>query len=680
MYICFLFGIVCAAGHHIFYKSLDGKPAMAQTVMLRYGTLLSYAAKASFSAAVITAFKQRIWWTVRTRFMSIQALDSMFAAAENIMSMLDLDFLRGAKAAYALVLFAWTTPLVVILTANTLVVEPRTMMTNTTCPAVRTLNFSLEETSDWRTPREINGLFEAVLSIWNTTQRNDVDDPNWFDYYTGPSASLQQTAILGAFLEEVVARKGAAIDTCGMGWNCTFTINFTAPAYSCSEMASGVGSTTQNLTQESGIAVAPFGTDVLLPKGNFSYYAFTSGGEYSTTQMANVSIGGIPAINPPYPQNLGALRTEPVIWVGYAVMNNPNQTQPKRGDPGWDDAFTPKIFACEHRETEYVANISYFNDIQFTTILKRTFGAPIINTTFLPQVMAQDGTEDNTTAIPETNYVFPNDTARYRRVASYHSLGKMLRGFINGTVTVSDTLVQPIENTQAVQTKLIDSRNNYFPYPDLMARVQSLYDDIILSLFSNPQFVEVVWAANPAQMSGTAAAAGDDAAATEYPCTRSRTENSYAYRSRDLWLVYGVAALFTLGCIAAGALAIRSNGGVTRNTRFSSVVAATRGAALEKIAWRGPLLDRGEVPGEVKRLRLGYGLMSDLGGRLGAMEGVGPDPNLVVGEGETQRGVLRRSPGSVYTSGGYFGGEMRCGFGLPGDVDQRHKEGSLFHK
>lgn len=361
MYLCFVFGILLAVGHHIYYSALEGQPALNQTEMLRYGTFLAYAAKAGFSAAVISAYKQRVWVTVRNRFLSIGALDAMFAAAEDVVSLLNPGFLTGAKGAYALALFAWTTPLVVILTANTLLVEPRQISHNTTCPAVRTLNFSFEETNEWRNPTQIDGLFEIPVSLWNTTKRDDNSDPDWFDYYTGPSSNFQQTTTLGAFLEEVVARKHASVDTCGAGWNCTFTINFTAPGYQCSELASGVDSVPRNLTQESGVAVPPFGTDLLLPRGNFSYYASTLSGEYSGAQLRDVSIGGIPLMSPPYPDHFGALRTEPIIWVGYSVLNHPNQSQPRRNETGWDDAFTPKIFACEHRETTYVANFTYID-------------------------------------------------------------------------------------------------------------------------------------------------------------------------------------------------------------------------------------------------------------------------------------------------------------------------------
>lgn len=171
---------------------------------------------------------------------------------------------------------------------------------------------------------------------------------------------------------------------------------------------------------------------------------------------------------------------------------------------------------------------------------------------------------------------------------------------------------------------------------------------------------------------------GSDESPYLYPCQKFRTINVYSYQMRGLWIVYTIAAALTLVCIAAGALAIRDNGGVTRNTRFSSIVAATRGPALEKIAWRGPLQDRGDVPAEVKTLRLGYGVMvPDMGSKLAAMD-VGLDPNLVVSE-EEERATGRGSGSATGYNSGWHG-EMRCGFGLKQDIDQRHREGSLFHR
>ncbi|EFQ31518.1 uncharacterized protein GLRG_06807 [Colletotrichum graminicola M1.001] len=658
MYLWLALGIACAIGHHVFYHFLDGKPAEDQVRMLRYGTALAFAAKASLGAAVISAFQQRVWTTVRSRFMTIAALDSMFAATENFIALLSWDFLKGAKAAAALALFVWLSPLVVILTSNTLLVEPRTILENGTCPSIRSLNFAKEDTHQWRAPTKIDGRYEMPLSIWNSTKPADSEPEGWFDYYTGPSPNFQQTATLGAFLQEVVARKNSSIEICRKGWNCTFEIDFTAPGYKCSEQARGIGSKPANLTQQSGEAKPPFGTDILLPEGTFAYYAFTSGGEYSTTQMKDVEIGGIPKMDPPYPEHMGALRTEPVIWIGHVVP--PDADHPaSRKEEDENMNYVPKIFACEHYETEYTAVFNYTDATQSAYMKKHKFLAPIINTTFIPGLDANDGTADNVTAVPKENYVLPQDVERYRRVAAYHSLGFMLRKFLNGTVQVNKQSANPMANTDAIQTKLLDPRNDYFPVFNLQDMVQEFYEDLILSIFSTPQFLPVVWAAQTDENTGGLVLGGDqhNHSAYEYPCQRSRMVNMYSYHARDLWIVYAIAILLAGSGVALGALAVLENGGVLRNTRFSSVVAATRGPALDKVHWEGPDRDQGDVPDDVKKLKLGYGVINQSMGN-----------GLNAGERYPRQSMV------------WSPSEVRCGFGLEGDVDQKRKEGSLFHR
>ncbi len=107
MYLFFLFGVGCAVGHHVYYSTLNGQPADNQVQMLRYGTLLAFASKAGLSAAVVAAYRQRVWATVRTRLMSVAALDSLFSATEDFISLWNLEFIKNAKTAVGLAAFVW---------------------------------------------------------------------------------------------------------------------------------------------------------------------------------------------------------------------------------------------------------------------------------------------------------------------------------------------------------------------------------------------------------------------------------------------------------------------------------------------------------------------------------------------------------------------------------------------
>ncbi|KAI1211136.1 uncharacterized protein F4807DRAFT_458709 [Annulohypoxylon truncatum] len=653
MYLAFFFGVACAVGHHIFYKTLDGKPANAQITMLRYGTILSFLAKAGLVAAIVIAFKQRIWTTVRSKFLSVAALDSLFAATEDMSALFNAEVYQRAKIAMVLAMFVWLTPIMIILTSNTLTVRLVLRTDNTTCPGIRTLNFTRDELEEWRTPTKIKGLYGKSLSLWNTTSL-DTNSPDWFDYYTGPTNPLIRVATQAAFMGQPIGKTGADIDICGSGWNCSYTINFTAPAYECSELASGVGSKVKSL----GMQKPPdgFNTTLLVPEGNYSYYAFTNGGDYASPQMNETGQAGIPKTQPPFPKTLGAFRTEPAIWVGYSVISNPNEAVPLNNSfPNWNGSFVPKVIGCEHYEAHYTVLFNWIGGRQFTNVTERKLLGRVMDTTWIQGEDANDGTNDNTTATPKSNYVYPRDLRRYRRVAAYHAMGTQLRGFLEGTID-SHQVNNPIENTKADQTALVNQTQDSFPSSNLLESIPALYEDMILSMFSDQQFVSVVWAAKPGESSGTAA--GDES--TRYPCMRSRLENVYDYHERDLWIVYSLTILLAIVGMVLGTLAILENEWVLRSTRFSSIVAATRGPALEKLGWIGGD-DRGDLPRDVKNLRVGYGIVHRASGLGVLQEQAGYNERIV-----------------------WDGGDVRYGFGLEGDVrqprSQTRREDSAFQQ
>jgi len=612
MYSCFVFGVACAIGHHSFYNSLNGKEATDQILMHRYGTLLAFGARAGLSAAVGAAYHQRVWATVRKRIITLGSLDSLFSLTEDVLAFFSWELMKAAKLAMLLAFFVWISGLVVILTANTLQVHLDRVEVNDLCPTVRSLNFTMEELYDWRSPTRV-GRYPLIPAVfWNTTKRpNDKDDDDWFDYYTAPAPTLDQTLNIAAFMGGTVIRKDAQAETCGLGWNCTYEIKFTAPAYKCTQLASGVGAKPVNLTQESGSVAPPLSPDMLLPKGIFSYVAISEAGEYSVTQMKDVDPGGIPKSRRPDPKNLGAFRTEPVIWVGHAARADPTQPLPEnvtRAD--WGRLYVPRIFACENYESEYTVKFN-LNDggAQSTNVTSLKFLRPVVNTTYFPNIESRDGTADNITARPISNYIFPRDVRRYRLTAAYHALGLIARSFINGTVSLNpnEPDIMPLVNTKVIQTNLLDEENNYLPHDNLMERLQNLFADMILSILSNPRFASVVWAARSHEQSGL----GLGGEGLGYPCQRSRIANVYLYRKLDLWVVYGLAIVVALTAVVVGLLAIRENGGASKDTHFSSIVAATRGPALDKLAWDDGTPAAG-LPLESKKARLGYGRMGGM--------------------------------------------------------------------
>ncbi|KAF4772845.1 hypothetical protein HER10_EVM0000642 [Colletotrichum scovillei] len=617
MYFFLFAGIAFALGHHFFYAGLDGTEANGQIRMLRYGAALSFLSKASLGSAVILAFRQRVWMTVRRKMLTLAAVDSLFAAAEDMTAIFNIEVFRQARIAMILAIYVWCTPLVVVLTSDTLTAQPATTRQTTTCPSIRTLNFAQEETNDFRTGTKINNLFELSTSLWNTTTLNQSSE-DFFDYWIGTSWQFEEISTSAILGKKPLSRTNASLDVCGMGWNCSFTIQFKGPGYKCEELANGVGSTPKKLNG----AEVPFNMSMLAPVGNHTYIAHATAGEYQNPQMNDTGPAGVINTPPPYPQNLGALRVEPVLWFGIAEVDEPSEPQPMNPAlPEWQTAYTPKVFGCEHRETEYEVDFNYTGLTQKTTVRKRTFFDRIVDTRYLPGVDAQDGTADNTTGTPESNYIFPQDVARYRRTMAYHSIGYQFRQYINGTIFQPNTDA----NTKILQTRILD-QHNYLVVKDFMFQVQSLYEDILISMFSQPRLLAVVWANDTSEKTGTRL--GDN---HTYPCTRERTDLRYKYHARDLWAVYSVAILLAIVGVAFGLAAVREEG-LVRNTRFSSIVAATRGPGLEKLPWATtPNSDHRPVAGA----KVGYGL-------------VPKDPHA--------------------------GGVETYGFGLEGDVKQPQRE------
>lgn len=496
-------------------------------------------------------------------------------------------------------------PLVVILTPATLTVAPLTEVEVSQCNSVRTLNFDEERTKNWRDTGRIEGYPGLSLSLWNNTVvgSSEITTPfnnSYFDYWTGSSWQIDRVATLSAFSGSPVPRDNVANETCGANWNCSYVISFTAPGYKCEEVARGRDDNTQKLADMG----SPFNTSQLIPDGQLSYIAHTNLGEYSAVQI-DAEPGGMPKIKPPYPKNLGTFRHEPVLWIGHSDAVDPTQVPTGPKDPRWNASFVPVIFRCEHYVTNYTVQFNHTYSDQVTKIIKKDYIRPIINTTYVPGVDANDGTMDNVTARPESNYIMPLDLENYRYAGAYHSLGSQMRKFINGSLQYTPYF---LNKGDVLKTTLID-KLTYLAAPNLRHQVQVYYENMVLSILSNPQFVVVTWAANSTERTGMANLTTARDPRLLYPCTKMRTINAYAYNTRDLWLVYAFAVVSVIASVFFGALALAENDNRVRETRVSSIIAATRAPCLNDLPWTAS--QWGEVPEEIRDAKMGYGLVVD---------------------------------------------------------------------
>ncbi|EYB27194.1 hypothetical protein FG05_30334 [Fusarium graminearum] len=571
MCLLLVLGTVFALGHHLFYSTLDGKAATDQSLMLRYGTILAFCAKASLGTAAAIAFQQRAWLVLRHKTARLNTVDSIFTANTDIFSLLTWSSINKAKIGTLIAVYCWITPLVVVLTSETLSVVVGTRVENGTCPNVRTLNFSNEEIVYWRTPWKVNDRFLMSVSLWNTTAAGEtinLTDSNEFDYFTGSSQQWDGMIASRVVLSnEPLVRKETGQDICSTRWNCSYVISFVAPGYKCEELASGVNSEVRNLGQ----ATPPFNTSALAPMGNYTYYAKNHLGDYHNPQILS-SIGGRPKQKPPYPKNLGAFRTEPIMWIGYSTVKNyskPQPPEPRKGD--WYKAYTPVIIGCEHYEVKYTIKFDFVEGVQSHKILHRKYLRKVINTTFTSELDQDKRLKDRTKAIPEKNYVYPLDIGKYRLTAAYHSLGYTLRRTLNGTTTMPHFNV----NSDILITPLVD-RINYLPVENFRHAIMNMYENMVLSLLSDPSFSVVSWASN-----GKPSGPSKGGAETAYPCRKEQYINVFSYSQTQLLAVYAASIALAVAAVLLGLQAYREEGRM-RDMKPSSIIAASRASNLHE--------------------------------------------------------------------------------------------------
>ncbi|KAM0193377.1 hypothetical protein ACHAPI_007690 [Fusarium lateritium] len=82
-----VFGTMFAIAHHLFYLILKDTEANDQSLMLQYGTIISFCAKACLGAAVSMALQQRAWLVVRHKIARLETVDSIFTTNTNIPSL-----------------------------------------------------------------------------------------------------------------------------------------------------------------------------------------------------------------------------------------------------------------------------------------------------------------------------------------------------------------------------------------------------------------------------------------------------------------------------------------------------------------------------------------------------------------------------------------------------------------
>lgn len=91
-------GVGFALGHHFFYNSRDGTSVgntTQQEWYIRVGTYFAYLVTFTLGVAIATAYTQQFWYSLRSRSVTVEEVDSLFAFLVNVTPFLDIRLWRG---------------------------------------------------------------------------------------------------------------------------------------------------------------------------------------------------------------------------------------------------------------------------------------------------------------------------------------------------------------------------------------------------------------------------------------------------------------------------------------------------------------------------------------------------------------------------------------------------------
>lgn len=399
----------------------------------------------------------------------------------------------------------------------------------------------------------MTSFYEKSLNFYNTTDI-EAKKEGWFDYYDQPSKNARRLAFSSVYLQKPQPRENAAATFCGPGWNCTYAVNFMGPGYKCDDI------------EDAEKANAPFSFDLLAPKGNLTYYANVDEGDYEHQDPEKEG------------RSLGVMKSEPSIWIGYAINTSRLYDDDSPFRKTWEYVHEPKMFKCVMHYTNYTFEMKY-NPKQNATRKQRNFVRPVIDTT-----VQWDESAETWTASPEKNFIRPDDdVGEYKLTATYHTLGALLRTFLRGTIEKNSVL---ITHTDLSETRLVNSSTAY-PLVDLKTEMQDFFEDILITLFSEPNLV-----------------AGERQDVT---CERSQTRMVYVYYKHSLWIGYAIVIATTFVFILVGAWSLHRNG-VASDVLFSRIMATTRNPTLDQLSV-GACLGGDPFPKELTKTKLRFGVL-----------------------------------------------------------------------
>ncbi|KAK3636944.1 hypothetical protein LTR56_012604 [Elasticomyces elasticus] len=627
-------GVLLAIGHHLFYRSLDGKEASqggynvlgskytGQQVNLAAGTAFAFLVKSFLVLSVSAAFCQSFWRSIngetqREKPPTLEHIDTAYTVSTSIFALFDVRLWYRHPSLILIAALIWLMPIAAIIAPATLSVSLAQAPPNVTMQRVPTIEFS-------------NLNFLAGMPSVLGTNRISLYFP-----YNGPSQEVKRIAM-------AVAAQNAILPVPAPSLNSSWEVVFRGPRLQCNDAPA---STRLKLQQNIAEYISE-GSNCNTPAAYLAWYPhldavsdFVHIGPYqwnSTTAPRNSTF-----TIPDWIFNIGMrdwniVAQEAIFYVAvlphmldlksytlstepYACLlndkntplgpNNVSATNPL-GFIGGDIT----MLQCQLYNTTYRTQFTFINgtqtvDTQLPDPATDT-PVPIINAVRGP---GSDGINNNDTCITLTTDDAFNPACHFNSSLlpqlAYQSILQAFTSLLTGNISLEATTAaseyisgtfdySTIRSTSLVNTRELAFLTDYALHltstpmdPDLQHALENSSMPAVSALTrsqgADPQTslkdaIETMFQNLTVSLMSVNAFQPDPASSKTAPrvsVTSVEYQTVYVYAEYKLWIAYGIAALCTLLSAVLGMISVVLHG-ASYSDRFSTIFLAGRNAKL----------------------------------------------------------------------------------------------------
>jgi len=197
-------GATTALANHLLFTHFDhqSQNTIPQTTLNMISVAMAFIFRTCIGFAVLIAFTQLLWLTVRQRWLETTCIDSLFSSPNNLCSLLHFRAATKAPVTWTIALLCWLTPLTTIFPPGAISV------------VISNGNFTVESV----VPTFNSSTNTSSLVAWDGSAE---------DCYTGPGQDMLRLAALTMLSASPLPFSSPC------GSNCTYNIGFRGPAWQC---------------------------------------------------------------------------------------------------------------------------------------------------------------------------------------------------------------------------------------------------------------------------------------------------------------------------------------------------------------------------------------------------------------------------------------------------------------